>query len=268
MAEPVTLTRFLSRASDALTVDSQTTLGDLRELASSLGDLSGSAVQRAELPSSSRNYVPQGSKTPYVLLDSAGTGSLFETVIRDTRVPSDVLALQAEDEAAAAAAMQAAEAGSEPAPDDAATAEAPGDPAAPDALTVAPSDVTLEVLNATATAGLAGKVGDQLKAQGFTVAEVGNESAGAEKTIVRHGSAALEQATTVAAAVPGAELVLNDRIDADAVQLVIGPDFSKVTPVEIPAAPAAEPTAAVGGEQPVPSAAAPSAAAPAPVSCS
>src|SRR3712207_2781498 len=105
-ALPISLTRFLSRASDALTVDTQTTLGDLRELASSLGDLSGSAVQRAELPSTARNYVPAGSETPYVLLDAGGTGSLFETVIRDTRVPSDVLDIQAEQEAAAAAALQ------------------------------------------------------------------------------------------------------------------------------------------------------------------
>ena len=47
LADPVTLTRFLNRAADALTVDEQTTLGDLRALAGSLGDLSGDAVQRA-----------------------------------------------------------------------------------------------------------------------------------------------------------------------------------------------------------------------------
>jgi LCP family protein required for cell wall assembly len=258
MTDPLTLTRFLSRASDALTVDTQTTLGDLRELASSLGNLSGSAVQRAELPAAARNYVPAGSETPYVLVDSAGTGSLFESVIRDTRVPSDVLADQAEQEAAAAAALQAA-AGAEAAPDDAAQAEEPADP---DALTVAPSDITLDVLNATTTAGLAREVGDQMKAQGFAVGEVGNESAAVERTVVRHGPDAAEQARTVAAAVPGAALVPSDRIDADAVQLVIGPDFEKVTAVEMPAAAPAEPAAAA--EEP---AAAPAAAAPAPVSC-
>ena len=48
VADPLTLTRFLNRAADALTVDEQTTLGDLRALAGSLGDLSGDAVQRAE----------------------------------------------------------------------------------------------------------------------------------------------------------------------------------------------------------------------------
>jgi hypothetical protein len=266
LADPVTVTRFLSRASDALTVDSQTTLGDLRELASSLGDLSGSAVQRAELPSTARNYVPAGSETPYVLLDPAGTGSLFETVIRDTRVPNEVLAIQTEAEAAAAAALQAAEAeaAAEAAPDDAATAEPPAEPDASQPLTVAPSDITVEVRNATNTAGLGAEVGTQLEAEGFGLGAVGNETATVDRTIVRHGPDALEQARTVAAAVPGAELVVNDRIDANAVQLVIGPNFDGVVPVDVPAPAQAEPSG-TGGEQPA--ASAPPTAAPA-VSCS
>jgi LCP family protein required for cell wall assembly len=272
LANPVTVTRFLSRASDALTVDSQTTLGDLRELASSLGDLSGSAVQRAELPSTARNYVPAGSKTPYVLLDAASTGSLFETVIRDTRVPSDVLATQAETEAAAAAALQAAGAADEPAPDDAATAEAPAEADASQELTVAPADVTVEVRNATTTAGLAAEVGQELEAEGFGLGGVGNETATVDHTIVRHGPGAAEQARTVAAAVPGAELVANDRIGENAVQLVIGPDFEKVVPVEVAASAPAETAAgaesgAIGSEQAAAPAPAPAPAAPA-VSCS
>jgi LCP family protein required for cell wall assembly len=264
LADPLTLTRFLSRASDALTVDSATTLGDLRELASSLGHLSGSAVQRAELPATPEDHVPAGSETPYVLLDAAGTGSLFETVIRDTRVPGDVLALQAEQEAAAAAALQSA--GAEAAPGEAATPETPAEPAAPQGPTVAPSDVTLDVLNATATAGLAAEVADQLTAQGFSVANVGNESAAVDRTVVRHGADAAEEARTVAATVPGAELVLDERIGAGAVHLVIGPDFEKVVPVEVVPAAAAEPSAAPAERAAAPSAAAP-VAAPAPVSC-
>ena len=262
MADPLTLTRFLSRASDALTVDSETTLGDLRELASSLGSLSGSAVQRAELPAAARNYVPAGSETPYVLVDSAGTGSLFETVIRDTRVPSDVLDIQAEEEAAAAAALQAA-AGAEAAPDDAAAPETPADP---DALTVAPSDVTLDVLNATTTAGLAREVGDQLTAQGFGVGRVDNDPATVTTSVVRHGPDSVDQARTVAAAIPGATLKLSEVAGRDGVQLVIGPNFTEVAAVEVPAAGAAEP-AAPAGDQAAPSSAAPAAAAPAPVSC-
>jgi LCP family protein required for cell wall assembly len=261
LADPMSLTRFLSRASDAVTVDSQTTLGDLRELASSLSNLSGSAVQRAELPATERDYVPAGSETPYVLLDAAATGSLFETVIRDTRVPSEVLAVQAEQEAAAAAALQAQTATT--APDDDAAADAPGGPDAQQGPTVAPSDVTLDVLNATATAGLAGEVGDQLEVEGFSVANVGNESAPVDRTVVRHGADAAEQAKTVAAAVLGADLVPDERIAADAVQLVVGPDFEDVVPVEVAPAVAAEPKPAADERAAAPTAAPTSA----PVSC-
>ena len=69
LTDPVTLTRFLNRAADALTVDEQTTLGDLRVLAGSLGDLTGDAVQRAGLPVAQVGYVPAGTDQAYVLLD-------------------------------------------------------------------------------------------------------------------------------------------------------------------------------------------------------
>ena len=62
LTDPLTLTRFLNRAADALTVDEQTTLGDLRVLAGSLGDLCGDAVQRAGLPVAQVGYVPAGHR--------------------------------------------------------------------------------------------------------------------------------------------------------------------------------------------------------------
>lgn len=85
--DPVTLTRFLTRAADALTVDEQTTLGDLRSLASSLGDVSGDAVARTGLPVAQVGHVPAGSDEAFVLLDGAGTRSLFDAVIDGSRVP-------------------------------------------------------------------------------------------------------------------------------------------------------------------------------------
>jgi hypothetical protein len=203
-----------------------------------------------------------------VLLDPAGTMSLFETVIRDTRVPSDVLATQAETEAAAAAALAAAEAeaSAADAAADAPAGDAPAD--APPPLTAQPSDISLDVLNATETSGLAATVAEELTAQGFSVGDVGNESAAVGTTIVRHGPDSLEQARTVAAAIPGARLKENERVvGSDGLQLVIGPNYTEVVPVEVPPAGAAEPAGA-GGEQPVPSAAAAAPAAPAPVSCS
>jgi LCP family protein required for cell wall assembly len=264
--DPVTLTRFLSRAAGALTVDEQTTLGDLRELASSLGDLSGGAVQRAEVPVAQVGYVPAGSETAVVLLDAAATRGLFESVIGSTRVPPSVLEAQAEAAAASAAAL-AAQAEEAEAEETAEAEEEAAEPEGPPALTVPPSEIALDVLNGTATTGLAASVADELEAQGFTVGDVGNEPGTVNGTIVRHGPEAAERARTVAAAVPGATIEPSGSI-GDSVQLVLGPGFSEVIAVEMPPPAAAEPTGS-GGEQPAPETSpAPAPAPAAPVSCS
>ena len=250
LADPLTLTRFLSRAADALTVDEQTNLGDLRVLAVSLGDLSGDAVQRAALPVDQVGYVPTGTDEAYVILDGGATRTLFDAVIDDTRVPEQFRAV---DTPAPAAGEAPAE--QPPAP------EAPADPATTtDTLTVAPAQITVDVLNGTGTDGLAASVAEALRGQGFTVANVGNESGTVNQTVVRYGPNVLEPAKTVAASVPGSVLQASDSI-GDTVQLVLGPGYETVVPVQIGAPPAAPSPAA----EPAP--AEPTEAAPAPVSC-
>ncbi len=81
LTDPLTLTRFLNRAADALTVDEQTTLGDLRVLATSLGDLTGDAVQRAACRSRRSATSRPAPTRPYVLLDRAATRTLFDAMI-------------------------------------------------------------------------------------------------------------------------------------------------------------------------------------------
>ena len=123
-----------------------------------------------------------------------------------------------------------------------------------------PSSVAVDVLNGTGTTGLGATVADLLRGQGFTVGAVGNEAGTVNETVVRHGPNVLEQARTVAAAVPGSVLQPSDSI-GDTVQLVIGPGYSTVVPVEIAAPPA-------DGTLPEPEAGAvPTTPAPAPVSC-
>jgi LCP family protein required for cell wall assembly len=250
VANTVTLTRFLSRAADALTVDQQTTLGDLRELASTLGKLSGDAVQRAALPVANANYTPAGSESSFVLLDPAATRQLFDSVIDRTRVPAEILAAQAPPPPEAAA-----EAGTEGGPGPEA---APAEPTA-QALTVPPAQVTLDVLNGTGQTGLAGTVAEQLGAQGFVVGTVGNESGPVDGTTVRFGPDAGEQARTVAAAVPGAVLAPTDGLAG--VQLVIGPNYTGVVAVQMTPAEAPAPEAAPPADTTAP------APEPAPVTC-
>ena len=246
VADPLTLTRFLNRAADALTVDEQTTLGDLRALAGSLGDLSGDAVQRAGLPVAQVGYVPAGTDQAYVLLDRTGTRAVFDAMIEGSPVPEELTA-----------------GGDEPAADSTAEDPAPvptpaAPPVAPEGPTVPPTAVAVDVLNGTATTGLAATVADLLRAQGFTVGAVGNEPGTVSESVVRYGPNVLEQARTVAAAVPGSVLQPSDSI-GDAVQLVIGPGYSTVVPVTV-GAPAAVPVAPD-------TAAAPTTPAPTPVTC-
>ena len=217
LLDPVALTRFLTRASDALTVDEQTTLGDLRLLAGSLGDLSGDAVQRAGLPVAQVDYVPAGTEQAYVILDGTATRALFDAVIDGARLPVEVV------EGARA---------QEPAAPEAAAVPGPEEPAGPEPLTAAPAEITVDVLNGTGTTGLAATVADALRAQGFGVGAVGNELGAVTGTVVRHGPAALEQARTVAAAVPDAVLQPDDSLGAT-VQLVLGAGYTSVVPVEV-----------------------------------
>ena len=222
LTDPLALATFLNRAADALTVDEQTTLGDLRVLAGSLGDLSGNAVQRAVLPVAQVGYVPVGSDQAYVLLDGAGTRALFDSVIDGTRVADEFLT---------GATPPAAEAA--PAPDPVPEPV----PAGGGPLTVPPAQITVDVLNGTGTTGLAATVADSLRAGGFGVGSVGNEPGTVNQSVVRHGPNVGEQARTVAAAVPGAVLQPSDAI-GDTVQLVLGPGFTGVVPVSVGAPPA------------------------------
>lgn len=266
VGDPLTLTRFLNRAADALTVDEQTTLGDLRVLGLSLGNLSGDAVQRAQLPVAKVGYVPAGTDRAYVLLDRAGTRTLFDDVIEGKRVPAQLASGGANPAAGNPAAGNPARAPATGAGDAPAQAPAAGAGDAParapaaapaEAPTVAPSAVSVAVLNGTGQKGLAGTVADLLRGQGFTVGSVGNEPGTVNQTVVRYGPNQQAQARTVAAAVPGSVLQASGSI-GNTVQLVIGPGYSTVVRVEVSAPPA---------DGTGPQTAAPSTPVPAPITC-
>jgi LCP family protein required for cell wall assembly len=225
LLDPPALARFLSRAADALTVDEQTTLGDLRALATSLGNVSGDAVARTGLPVAQVGHVPAGGEEAFVLLDGAGTRTLFDAVIEDSRVPEGFVA---ESDA------PPEDAGEAP-PAEAAVAPDPG------TVLVPPAQVEVEVLNGTGTRGLASEVADALGREGFVVGKVDNAEGTVSQSVVRHGPGTVAQARTVAAAVPGAVLQGSDSL-GDTVQLVIGPGYSSVIRVP-PPAPTPEPQA-------------------------
>lgn len=104
---------------------------------------------------------------------------------------------------------------------------------------LAPSTVTVRVLNATDQAGLAGTVAKDLQARGLTVSEVGNDSSGRKVTGVgeiRHGPRGAQAAAYMRAYVKGASDYLDTRATAT-VDVVLGPDFKQLaTPEQVAAA--------------------------------
>ncbi|WP_299952552.1 LCP family protein [uncultured Modestobacter sp.] len=229
LADPWTLTRFLTRVGDAFTVDAETTLGDVRALGATLGDLDGDAVERTALPVAQVGHVPAGSDQAVVVVDATATRELFDAVIDQGWVPvAAVEEVPAEGDPAAAAETVPEPAVTDPVPEGT-------------TVTVEPAGVTVDVFDASG-AGRAAEVADGLAAAGFRVGARGVEPAAVTRTVVRYGPAALEPARTVAAAVPGSVLLETDEVGA-AVQLVIGPDYAGL--------------AAVGLGAPVPTTAAP-----------
>ncbi|MBY3554542.1 LCP family protein [Modestobacter lapidis] len=235
LADPLQLTQVLTRAAEAVTVDADTTLGDLRSLGATLGDLGGDAIESSGVPVSRIGYVPAGTDQAGTLIDGVGARAVFDAVIDEGRLPATPAGTV--DPAAAE------------------VPEAPIDPALASpvppgtTVTVPPAGVTVDVLDATG-AGRAVPTAEALVAAGFRTGVVATEPAAVDQTVVRYAPAALEPARTVAAAVPGAVLVETELV-AGGVQLVLGPGDPVAAPVVAPVA--------VG--TPVPEAAAPAPAA-------
>ena len=147
-----------------------------------------------------------------------------------------------------------------------------GEPADPDLARVhaaAPASVTVDVLNATPIAGLAGRNADALRHAGFTVATVDSTEA-ATATTVEYPPGQQSAAKAVAAAVPGATFVQTDSVHR--VTLVLGTDgheargAASAATTPSPSASSSSPTSArtsSAGSHPAPS----QAPSPAPATC-
>ncbi|MDX6429193.1 MAG: hypothetical protein QOE54_1559 [Streptosporangiaceae bacterium] len=98
-----------------------------------------------------------------------------------------------------------------------------------------PSQVRVRIFNATSTQGLAGRISDRLRAQGFQVIKVGTSSP-RKTTQVLYGSGADHPAATLAAVISGTRLVPRANGTAGVVDLIVGSDFTsvKAKPTVIP----------------------------------
>jgi hypothetical protein len=111
-----------------------------------------------------------------------------------------------------------------------------------------PASITVRVLNATDTAGLAQTVATALQERGFVIGEVANDSSGREVTGVgelRHGPRGNDAARYVRVYIPGAGDYPDTRADAT-VDVVVGPEFTTLASAEEVAAAFVPATGAAG----------------------
>ena len=126
-----------------------------------------------------------------------------------------------------------------------------GNVAKPQKLTVPPSSISLQVLNATKTNGLATHVGQALSGVGFSVSHTGNAPAGSNPatTVVLYGPTRSDSAKTVAAAVPGA-VTKQDSSLGSGIELVVGSNYSSVKSVKVTSATSDRPAVRTGATNP------------------
>jgi LCP family protein required for cell wall assembly len=205
LVNPVALTKFLTAATRSLTLDKQTSFGDLKQLAGQLHGLDPKKVSFLTAPIANPAYTPPGFPAPppgqggsRVLLDDVAGRTLYDSIINDKPQPP----------------------------------KSPAKPTAspkPNVLTVAPQEVSVRVLNGVGVGGLGRKVSGDLQSVGFTTVEPTNAPATAATT-VRYGPDSKDAAVTLAAAVPGAVLQPDASTDLD---LVVGSNYTGVKTVKI-----------------------------------
>jgi hypothetical protein len=101
-------------------------------------------------------------------------------------------------------------------------------------VTIAPSNISLEVLNSTDRDGFAAGASQDLARIGFQIAGTGNSPAGSDAgaTIVRYGPSRADSAKTVAAAIPGAQLRLDEGFGSG-LQVLLGTDYHGTRQVRV-----------------------------------
>lgn len=135
-------------------------------------------------------------------------------------------------------------------PEPTTTVAAPPTTAAPPipVTAVDPSTVAVQVSNGSGVTGVAANAAEAFGEHGFAIAAVGNHSGTSSSTLVRYGPGQQDQAATVAATLPGAQIVETTDLDG-AVEVILGADFTGTVlaprPIGTPLDPKIAPRSAV-----------------------
>jgi LCP family protein required for cell wall assembly len=101
-------------------------------------------------------------------------------------------------------------------------------------VTIPPSNIAVQVLNATGQQGFAANVAGDLSRFGFHITGTGNAPPGSNPavTVVTYGSSRADSARTVAAAIPGAKLQLDESLGSR-IHVLVGSNFHGVQRVVV-----------------------------------
>jgi hypothetical protein len=164
--------------------------------------------------------------------DLGAAGVTFATVPTDADPTGQGSVLRATDAAAVFDALRS----NAPLP-----ADAPGQSAGPK-----PSDLVVQVRNASERPGLAGKTADTLRGLGFGIGQVTNADQPTPQTLIRYSPDQTAAAELLADTVPAAATVPDPGANG-VLQLVLGRSFDGVV-----RAPTSTPAAAAAGPSPAP----------------
>ena len=215
LLDPLKLQSFLKAATGALATDSSFGLGTMRTLAHALHNVGAGGVRLLTVPNlTSYPGMPYGD----VEWDPAKAPALWNAIRHDQPIP-----------------------GTKPKPTASPTPTPTPTPTGP-ALSVAPSGITVNVLNGTGQNGLANAVAAKLTRQGFHIGTIGDaDNSDYTQSVVKYGSEKKQSSQTVAASIPGA-IRQEDPTATTSITLIVGANYTKVVHVTISGSPTATPS--------------------------
>jgi LCP family protein required for cell wall assembly len=210
LLSPGKLKKFLDAATKSVTLDKQTHLTNLYNLAKQLRHLDAAHANFLTVPIADPDYTPPGqAQGGRVKLDTAAAKPLWQSIINDSKT----ITVSSSPTKSAAPKKKAS---SKP------------------KLTVAPGDVTVNVVNGVGTPYLATHVSEDLQNAGFVPGDMSiDSSSGVTNAVIRYAPSELAAARTLAAAIPGATLSPDAAAPADRVVLIAGSSFAGVNKVTV-----------------------------------
>ena len=198
LLNPFKLNDVLNVATDALQVDDDTSIDDLRDLAVRFRTFTAGGVIFSTVPIADVNGYR--ARQSVVLLDEQKMAAQFDLLRRDV-APDTPEAVEAE-------------------------------PAA-EPLIVAPEDVRVRVYNGAGVSGLGRRAYDELASVGFQLVDApDNRGTEAVQTTVYHGPDRADSARTVAAALPGSRTELDPALTGT-LEVVVGSSYDGVKAVSV-----------------------------------